>query len=183
MANYGVTLTYLNIRQSITILLAKLVLIDVILAGIVVSLYFLFVQGEAFAFFVSQSTIVFLCVFGVIGFFKIFFTFYIVLQWLNEYYEITPEHIVHKSGVIFRKTEEYRIDNIRSMDIEDTFLGELFNFGTITLFDTRLKKYLDMYMIHNPRRYAAVLQSLRPKIEYKKQDVRIPFVHLEKERG
>ena len=37
-----------------------------------------------------------------------------------------------------------------------------------------------MYMIHNPCRYVDVLKSLRPNIEYKKQDVRLPFFDPEK---
>ena len=63
--------------------------------------------------------------------------------------------------------------------MEDTFLGEMFNFATVTLFDIRFQKYLDMYLIHNARRYAKVLQQLRPEIEIKEDHVWMPFLKRE----
>ncbi len=125
--------------------------------------------------FVSNTT-VFLASFTVIGVIKILLTLYIVLQWLFEYYEITPENILHKHGIIFRKTELYDLDKIRAMDVQDTFLGELFSFATITLYDIRLNKYLDMYLIHNPQRYAHIIKTLRPDIEIKEDNVRLPYM-------
>ncbi|MBI4080627.1 MAG: PH domain-containing protein [Candidatus Levybacteria bacterium] len=179
MANHELTLTHLNIRQSIAILLTKLVLVDLIFAFIVVGFYYVLVLGEGFLIVDSGNTTIFLTSFGISGAIKILLSIFIVLQWLNEYYEITPENIIHKKGIIFRKTEEYRLNLVRSMDVQDTFLGEIFNFGTITLYDIRLKKYLDMYLIHNPRRYAHVLQTVRPEIEMKKGSVRLPFIKQE----
>lgn len=171
-----ITLTYLNIRQSIAVLLAKLVLADLIFSLIVIGFYFVLVQGDRFVQSASTNSSLFLSVFTILGVIKICISGYIVLRWLNEYYEITPEYIIHKRGLIFRKTEQYRLDHVRAMDIEDTFLGEIFNFATITLYDIRLNKYLDMYLIHNPQRYANVLRALRPHIEMKKDRVRLPFM-------
>lgn len=180
MTDYKITFTYLNIRQSIAILLAKLTVLDIALAIIVVGFYFLLVQGEAIVGFrLSTNTWFFLLLFGIIGIIKIALGIFIVLLWLNEYYEITPEYIIHKRGLIFRKTEQYRIDHIRAMDVQDTFLGELFNFATVSLYDIRMNKYLDLYNIHNPRRYTHVLKELRPHIEIKKDKVRLPFIPKE----
>lgn len=170
------TLTYLNIRQSIAILLTKLVVTDIILAIIVVAFYWVLVLSEMFINLTYAKTYLFLSVFGVIGFIKIILSIYIVLQWLNEFYEITPEYIYHKRGIIFRKTEQYKIDHIRRMDVQDTFLGEIFNFATISLYDIRLNKYLDLYLIHNPQRYAHILKELRPSIETQTDRVRLPFM-------
>lgn len=167
-----ITLTNLNIRQSISILLMKLVFIDFIAAVIVIAVYFGVVTGGNWLNYNYANTGVFLSFFIGIGLLKLIVDILAVLQWLNEYYEITPEYIIHKTGIIFRKTEKYRIENVRMMDVVDSFFGELLNFGTITLFDIRLEKYLDMYMIHNPRRYARVLKQLRPAIEAKEDSIR-----------
>lgn len=167
------TLTYLNIRQSIAILISKLILIDLILAVIVIAFYFMLVQGNQFLNGLSQS--VFLFFFGIIGIIKIALTVYVILKWLEEYYEMTPEYIVHKHGLIFKKQEQYRLDHVRRMTVQDSFLGELFNFGTITLYDIRFNKYLDLYLIHNARRYAKVLKELLPELETKEDSVWIPF--------
>lgn len=170
-----ITLTYLNIRQSISILIARLILIDVILAAIVVGIYYLVIKSE----FISDSSLdslIFLSLFGLTGLVKIIITCYVVLLWLNEYYEITPEYIYYKKGLIFKKKEQYRIDHIRRITVEDSFIGELFNFATITLYDIRFNKYLDMYLVHNARRYAKVLQELQPEIEIKEDHVWLPFI-------
>ena len=171
MADHKITFTYLNIRQSIVILLAKLVCIDVVLAFIVVALFSVLVEGGELFGVMLMSTSLFLSLFGLIGFIKVILSIYVVLLWLNEYYEITPDAIIHKTGIIFRKKQQYALNNIRVMDIQDNFLGELCNFATITLYDIRLNKYLDMYLIHNPLRYAHVIKELRPRIEMKEDAV------------
>lgn len=175
-----ITLTYLNIRQSIAILLTKLVFVDLIFAVIITVFYFALVQGGSVTELAASNVFVFLSAFGSAGTLKILISIYVVLQWLNEYYEITPEYIVHKHGIIFKKQEHYRLDHIRAMDVKDIFIGELFNFATITLFDIRLNKYLDMYLIHNARRYAKLLKQLRPHIEMREDHVWNPF-HPEEE--
>ena len=182
MVDHKITFTYLNIRQSIVILLARLMLLDIFTAGIVIGLYFLLVRGEQIMGSILTNPSLFLNLFIIIGIVKILINIYVILQWLNEYYEITPDHIYHKRGIIFRKTEQYRIDHVRSMDVQDTFLGEIFNYATITLYDIRLNKYLDLYNIHNPQRYAHVLKELRPNIEMKKDRVHLPFMPKE-EKG
>lgn len=179
MSDHKITLTYLNIRQSIAILLTKLVLTDFILAFIVIGFYFVLVQGGDLTEFAAKNTFVFLTVFGIIGLCKIFISIYVVLLWLFEYYEVTPEEIVHKKGIFARKTERYRLDKVRAMDVRDSLLGELFNFATITLYDIRLNKYLDLYLIHNPRRYTKILKTLRPELEMKTDHIHFPLMSKE----
>lgn len=181
MTEPKITFTYLNIRQSIAILLAKLVSIDVILAVIVVGFYGVLVLGQDSLGIEFASSFLFLIIFGIIGLVKIILSIYIILQWLNEYYEITPEYIYHKKGILFRKSEQYRIDHVRRVDVQDSFLGEIFNFATITLYDIRLNKYLDLYLIHNPKRYAHILKELKPSLEIERDRVRLPFMPKEEE--
>lgn len=174
-----ITLTYINIRQSIAILLTKLVVLDLILAIIVIGFYFILVQGGIITFAFATNTYLFLIVFTVIGALKVFLTVYVVLLWLNEYYEITPENIIHKKGIIHRTTETYSLDKVRVIDVQDTFLGELFNYATVTLYDIRLHKYLDLYLIHNPKRYVKILKVIRPDLETKSDRIHLPFMPKE----
>lgn len=171
-----IALTYLNIRQSIAILIARLVVIDILLAVIVIFSYYLIIESGLVLSNVGLGFWIFITLFGLTGLSKILITIYVVLLWLNEYYEITPEYIYYKRGIIFRKSEQYRIDHIRRITVEDSFLGQMFNFATITLYDIRFQKYLDLYLIHNARRYAKVLQELRPDIEIKEDHVWLPFM-------
>lgn len=179
MSEGKITLTYLNVRQSISILIAKLTTIDLILAFLVIGFYFLIVESRSLVAGVEFASYVFLAFFVLTGIFKIIVGCYVVLLWLNEYYEITPEYVIHKKGIIFKSEEKYRIDHVRRIEVQDSFIGELFNFATISLYDIRLGKYLDMYLIHNARRYARVFQQLRPHIEMKEDHVWLPFVKHE----
>lgn len=134
------------------------------------------VQSRLFLDDRGLESLVFLSLLALTGLVKIIITSYVVLLWLNEYYEITPEYIYYKKGIIFKKKEQYRIDHIRRIKVEDSFLGEIFNFATITLYDIRFNKYLDMFLIHNARRYAKVLQQIKPEIEIKEDHVWVPFI-------
>lgn len=171
-----ITLTFINIRESIAILLVKLITADLILAVIILSIYGLLFLIEGSWFSSISTNLIFLILFSLNGFIKIFLSIYIILDWLNEYYEITPEYIYHKKGIIFRKVEQYRVDHIRRMDIQDSFFGEVLNFATISLYDIRLNKSLDLYLIHDPNRYANILKQLNPNIESEKDHVRLPFI-------
>lgn len=165
-----ITLTYLNIRQSITILLAKLFFVDFLTAVLVVFSYYSIVKGGEITNYKTEYTPIFLLIFATLGILKIAADIYVVLQWLFEYYEITPTFISHKKGVIFRAEEKYQLNNVREIAISDSLLGEIFNFGTITVYDLRRQKYFDMYLIHNPQRYAEVLSKLKPNIELKNEE-------------
>jgi hypothetical protein len=177
MHEHSITVTHLNIRQSIAILLAKLILTDILLSIVVIGFYFLLVQADNnLNQGVSQNSIIFLIVFGAIGLVKLIISSYIVLQWLNEYYEITPEAVIHKRGIVHKRSEKFSLDKIRAVRVEDTFLGEIFNYATVSLYDIRLNKYLDMYLIHHPDRYVNVLRRLRPHLEIKSDRIKIPFM-------
>lgn len=176
MYDQKITLTHLNVRQSIVILLTKLIVNDLLLAVTVIGFYLVITQGEQYYRAIITSTTLFLWIFILIGLLKISISIYIVLQWLNEYYEITPEAVIHKRGIINRKSEKYGLDKVRRISVHDTFLGEICNFATLTLYDVRLNKSLDMYLIHNPDRYAKILQILRPRLETQSDRKRLPFM-------
>lgn len=180
MDEQKITLTHLNIRQSIVILLSKLIALDFVLTSLIIGTYWLLTVLEGYMHLADTRTFLFLVLLGIVGAIKISLTVYVVLQWLNEYYEITPEYIYHKKGIIFRTTQEYRIDQIRRLDIKDSFLGEIFNFATITFFDIRLNKTVDFYLIHNPTRYVNILKQIKPSIETVEDHTNLPF--LPKER-
>ncbi len=181
--NKELYLTYYNIRHSISVLLFKIVLIDFLAGAFHVSIYFALVKGEHFMNYTFTDNPISLLVYAIIIASQVFLTSYIVLQWLNEYYEITPDEIVHKNGIIFKKIDKYRFDNVRAISISENFIGELLNLGTITLYDIRMQKYLDMYLIHNPRRYFKVIKAMKPNIEYKKEETIVPLLTKDEEVG
>ena len=95
-------------------------------------------------------------------------TIYIVLLWINRYYEIYPNMIVHRSGIFLRKEEKHPLSQMRSVKIEQGFFGKIFGFGTINLYNWYLKTTTSLYLIHNPIKYFRIIESLIPKSEQEK---------------
>lgn len=181
MQDTKITLTHLNIRQSIVILLFKLITLDILVGIVIAGFYFVLIQGEVYLQFAVKNAWLFLAAMGITGLIKVIISIYVVLLWLNEYYEITPDSVIHKKGIIVKKTEKYNLEKIRALKIQDTFLGEMCNFATLSLYDVRLNKYLDLYLIHNPDRYAKILQTLKPDLEFKKDRIVLPLVTRKEE--
>lgn len=173
--------TNINIRHSIFFLLLKLFLLDVIAAFMAIA-FFMFLTlpslpSEIKLQFISYSEIYFVLLVSI----KIFLTIYVVLQWLNEYYEIRPASVAHRRGIIWRKEEIFPIKQIRAVGIHQGMLGRIFQYGTLTLYDWWMEKYATMYLIHNPIKYLHVLETLLPGASQEKDIVRERFIEEEEE--
>lgn len=167
-----IEISHINIRQSISILIMKLVLIDLI-AGIGVVLFHgLLLATEENTQFKFSIDPLGLTIFLLVVLSKIALSIYIVDQWVDDYYEIRPDKITHRSGLIFKHEVSYLTTRIRSIHVRQSFLGKLLNYGTISIFDWDLNKYVYLYQIHNPMRYAHVLKQIIPSLDEEKHTVR-----------
>ena len=164
--------THVNVRISIVFLITKLLILDII-ATFTALLFFGALSLPLF----SQETRMFIFSYNI-GYFlilaaiKIILTLYIVLQWINEYYEITPERIVYRRGIIWRKVDEYDFVHIRSLGIEQGLFGRVFNFGSLRVFDRGVYKYYYLNYLHNPLLYFDLLRQLLPEADIEKEVVR-----------
>lgn len=170
---------HVTIRQSISILLLKLIVLETIAAIIFVIFHPIL--------FSSQFTNIFpyIDLYNTSAFFlavlvKMAITIYAVLAWLNEYFEITPSLVRHKKGIFFVKVEQLALDDIQSITLQQGLIGKLLNFGTLSLFDWKWRRKEYLYDIHNPTKYLDIIEELLPGIDEEK-DIFISE-HLFKER-
>lgn len=174
-----ISVTHINIRQSIFFLLLKLVILDLI----AVFLILLFFSSISAAFIsdtiklqiISHNIFFFL----ILGLLKIFITLFVVLQWLTTYYEIWPNSIVHKKGIIWKKEEKHTFGHIRLIKIEQGVLGRLLAYGTLSLYDYSLRRYASLYLIHNPIKYFHILDDLLPRAQKEKEILREHVIERE----
>lgn len=159
-----ISVTHLNIRPSISILLLQLIFINILAAAIVILGYLAILNYPPTIEFYLKS-LSGLVILGVVFAIQIVITIYAALKWINEYYELTPKLLIHKKGIFFRKIEKYAMEHIRFAIINQGILGQLFNYGTITLLDARKEKFLDLYLIHNPTKYLEVFEKLNPEMD------------------
>jgi uncharacterized membrane protein YdbT with pleckstrin-like domain len=47
--------------------------------------------------------------------------------------DVTDRRVVHKTGFIKRRTFEIALDKIESVDVEQSILGRIFNYGDVTI--------------------------------------------------
>lgn len=163
-----ITVSHLNIRQSIAILLAKLIFLELI-----ASVIFLIFHPVLFSSQLSNVApfidIYSSRLFILAVFIKMILTIYIVLSWLNEYYEVTSKLVRHKKGILFVHKEQLALADIQSITLHQGLIGKLFNFGTLSLYDWKWRKHEYLYDIHNPTKYLDVIEELLPGIDEEKE--------------
>ena len=174
-----ILVTHINIRQSIFFLLLKLFILDLFFVFFILiffsSIFTPVVSDSMKLQFISYNLPFFL----ILVFIKILITLFVVLQWLNTYYEVWPNSIIHKRGIIWKKEEKYPFGHIRSIKIEQGVFGRLLTYGTLSLYDYSLRRYATLYLIHNPIKYFHILDGLLPKAEKEKEILREHVVERE----
>lgn len=175
-----IPVTHVNVRLSISLLLLKLLFVEVVAAASVIFFYSVLLPYEGMLFQNVGMGFFNLPFYVALVIVKTFITFFIILQWLNEYYEITSTVLYHRRGLLFKVEEQYPLENMQRLEIFQSFFGKLFNYGTISLYDPRRKWYEDMSYIHNPMRYAKILEDLIPSADVRKSVLREHILEKDK---
>jgi uncharacterized membrane protein YdbT with pleckstrin-like domain len=63
---------------------------------------------------------------------------------------VTDRRIIYKVGFIRRHTVEIHMDKVVSVDVDQTILGRLFNYGDITIEGAGDNSFEDLHMIDGP---------------------------------
>jgi uncharacterized membrane protein YdbT with pleckstrin-like domain len=70
---------------------------------------------------------------GVIGIVALYLTFKAWFhRWTTET-DVTNMRVVHKTGFIKRRTFEMALDKIESVDVDQSILGRILNYGNVTI--------------------------------------------------
>lgn len=171
-----IIVTHVNVRQSIVFLITKLIVLDIIATSL--ALVFFSPLLVPLSMQIKTQIISYnVWYFGLLLFGKILLTLFVVLEWLNEYYEITPVKIFHRRGIVWRREDAYDLssdksDRITSIGVQQGLLGRIFNYGTLFFYDRGVYKYYYLYYIHNPLRYLEILHHLLPNADIEKDIVR-----------
>lgn len=178
-----ISVTHVNIRLSISMLLLKLILIELFAGMVIIAWLFLIsLYSGAKDISLLHSIVNFgLPILFAFVAIKTFITVFLTLQWLNEYYEISIDMIKYCRGIIFRRVDDYPTADIKFIEVNQSPLGKLLNFGTITILNVRRIELAQMYLIHNPMRYAKVIEDIVPNLIERKRMIRKHFHENEDE--
>lgn len=85
----------------------------------------------------------------------------IVFHWVGNSYHITKEHLVHRKGIINCIEKIYDLDIIRSVSIQQSWLGKIFKYGTVNIEISASGGYTDqviLFGVSNPQQYEKMLR-------------------------
>lgn len=103
------------------------------------------------AFFVWLSFIV-----------AVYFGFYSLLIYISSEYGITNQRVLMKVGLISRSSLEVFFQRLESIQIEQTFVGRILNYGTVIICGTGGSKD-PFYFIPNPLEFRRQVQMQMEK--------------------
>lgn len=83
---------------------------------------------------------------------------YLVIQWRSVRYLITPQEIVITRGTLDVSTEIYKTTGIEKVEVRQSALGKLFNYGTVSLFHPALGS-IELVNIPTPGYYARLIEQ------------------------
>jgi membrane protein YdbS with pleckstrin-like domain len=167
-----ITVSHINVRKSISLLVARLVVLTLLFMGLTTALA---MPGLLLPQVLFLDTVVlFAAAVIVLNAFQLILAVMVILGWLTEYYEISEDTVTHRSGIVFHREEVYRIRHLTDASCEQTFLGEMFNFGTITLYDSITMKYFKIAGIHNPKRCFSILNQALSNANMRKESIGKP---------
>lgn len=168
----NIVITHVTIRQSISFLVLRLLSIEIMAAIAIIVFHTLILRSDIRQLVGDDILIFNIPLFILLVVIKTVITIFVIIQWLNEYYEITTKDIVHRRGLILKKEERHLLQHIGSVSIEQGVFGRIFNFGTLKLFNWTKEKYVYLYLIHNPMKYLHIMEELLPDADKSKKTVR-----------
>lgn len=161
----------LIIRESIVLIIIRLIVAE----GIFGLSFFLF---NILSFYLSSyinttylSSAYFILLIGGL-LFNLGIVILIALKWKSEYAEISQAGVIKHSGILNRKEQTYACNFVEGAKLDQSFLGVLFNYGTIELYDPAQKEQVYLSNISNPKKYSKLIQSVTAK----EKNEPMPFV-------
>jgi len=152
------------IKGSIAILAMKLLVLLFLFEGLYSGLfYFLNIYFNLPLDWHHHSSILLLGINGIKIGLEFIFILYLFFQWAGISYFITKKHIIKRVGIMTSREEVFHFDNIRSIAVNQSFLGKLFNYGDIELKTSASGGYqaaLILIGINRPHTYETLLKRL-----------------------
>ncbi len=159
------------LRESVVLIIIRLILTEALFGFSLLLFSILYSYINSYLNSTDLSTLYFI-VLGGAFLINVGMVSLIALKWTSEYTEISKEGVVKHSGILHKKEQKYACNFVEGATLNQSFLGLLFNYGTIELYDPALKEQVYLLNIANPKKNSEKIQ----KIVSKKANKSIPFV-------
>lgn len=156
MVNEKGYLLDIAVRRTFLIPIAKIIFLQLFFVGLYVLL--LWQMNEAMIAPLKSGGIV---LFLFIQTFQSLWFLAIIIKWFYVYYQITPKEILLHTGVIAQRRKHFALEKAESVTLDQSFLGRIFNYGTITIELFLSNSHHAVYLrdIHNPAKYVDIIEK------------------------
>lgn len=83
-----------------------------------------------------------------------------ILKWQSEYTILTPSGIMQYSGILQKKEQRYACSFVEAIKMEQSLLGSIFNFGTLSLYDPEIKEDIYLENIIDPKKSIDLIKKI-----------------------
>lgn len=94
--------------------------------------------------------------------FQVGLLIYLLARWVNDTYELREAEIVVKSGLIPRKEVAYPYNNVQSVTVKVSLLGQILGAGEVSAFIPTLGHEINFPEISRPHEFADQLKHALP---------------------
>ena len=159
--------TSITVRQSSFFVIIKLIMLDLLLvvfyAVFDMSILFIADTNPDLGLILQADWMGFSTLFIATAAEMVIIIF-IVLNWVNEQFEIRNDEIIHRRGILRIREDVHSFRNFSSVTINQSLWGRIINYGTIKLYNPALNHTLFLSRIHNPHKIKNILTEKLPKI-------------------
>ncbi len=159
------------LRESVVLIIIRLILTEALFGFSLLLFSILYSYINSYLNSTDLSTLYFIVLAGAF-LINVGMVSLIALKWTSEYTEISKEGVVKHSGILHKKEQKYACNFVEGATLNQSFLGLLFNYGTIELYDPAQKEQAYLLNIANPKKNSEKIQ----KIVSKKANKPMPFV-------
>ncbi len=114
----------------------------------------------------SEVVIGRLPVFAAVQSLQILLSLYFFMRWFNHYYYISDSEVVCHRGIFSQSSDFYSLERLESANLKQSFLGMVFNYGTIKI-TIHHSDHRDAVLIKNiprPKKQTRIIErNLREK--------------------
>ncbi|MBI2595486.1 response regulator [Candidatus Daviesbacteria bacterium] len=160
----------ITFRESLALIVIRIILTEAIFGF---SLFLLSMLDSLASSYVNFNLFGLYALFFIAGFLvNLVVIWYIALKWTSEYTEVSRDGVIRYSGILHKKEQKFACNFVEAVTIEQSFLGQIFNYGTIELYDPALKERVYLINISSPKVYSKRIE----KIVEKPDTQPMPFV-------
>lgn len=150
------------LRRSIFYLIITLIAIELFFDLLFLGLRFALMIVVLPSDIAKTVTYLSFSVFSSYSVLKAIFMLYLAIRWVTTRYELYDGEVRFKHGIVLKQEKIYMCTYTQEVVTSQGFLGRIFNFGTIELYNPVLKESVYIDSIPNPTKYTEMIKNGLP---------------------